>query len=245
MIRFGNILLIVFSIGFVFETRAQCVPETNFTELYKPALEDILPEATLFFPYEVTIHVNVPSDTSFEGSPQVHLDSIVLQSVTGIPEGLGFECNTPRCVLLGGEYGCIRIFGTPDNENDVGDNPLTVNFAVHAGFLSVAQPLEGYSIRVNPDTTNGTAVLDKSTYILKMDQNPSNKFSKLIYTLPTDKRVSLKVFSLLGSEVIAVEAIPNGKKGILALGKYGLTSGVYFAVISQDDYSNSMRFVVQ
>jgi len=82
--------------------------------------------------------------------------------------------------------------------------------------------------------------------------NPFNPVTKIRYQLPKESKVVIKVYNILGSEVI--ELLNEQKEpGIyeidfnasnLPTGRQGLPSGVYFYKISTPEYSNTRKMIV-
>ncbi len=129
---------------------SQCVPNTDFTGIL--GLEDTayeltdsttaLPHAIAGDMYETFFNMRIPADTVIEydlgNGPQlfdpVYLNSISINSVSGLPSGFGWECASQdadglisdyNCSFPGGGYGCLRLFsGTneiladEDDDND-------------------------------------------------------------------------------------------------------------------------------
>ena len=75
--------------------------------------------------------------------------------------------------------------------------------------------------------------------------NPFNPVTSITYNLPADGNVSLKVYDMLGSEVIT---LVNGhqKTGVYTIPFNGkdLSSGVYICKISADNFSSTIKMIL-
>ncbi len=60
----------------------------------------------------------------------INIDTIEILSVSGMPTGIAYSCNPPTCQILGGENGCINIFGVTNDP--AGQYVLTIMAEVSA-----------------------------------------------------------------------------------------------------------------
>lgn len=86
----------------------------------EPAIcPEILPNAIQGQPYDENTSVFMPREFTDSGSGQdVTLNSVTVTSVTGIPQGLNYECDQPGCNYTitsdpVTQRGCFKICGTP------------------------------------------------------------------------------------------------------------------------------------
>ncbi len=89
--------------------------------------------------FQSSTQLYVPNDTVIEydlgSGPQifdpVYINSISIQEIQGLPEGLTYECSTNDCSFDGGNVGCFSIVGTPNN---TGVFPLTVVLNINGSY---------------------------------------------------------------------------------------------------------------
>src|SRR5437868_3192326 len=82
---------------------SQCVPDTSITHNVPGTYPDTvqnLPHAIVGTPYQAVMQLKVKTDTMITvGGFPVHacIDSIVIDSVSGLPAGYTFSCNPSTC----------------------------------------------------------------------------------------------------------------------------------------------------
>lgn len=95
-----------------------CIPDSTITAGLGifPSRDDGIPPAQVNLLYEVVSTIRVPADTVADvfGSPQqLLIDSIVLETLLGLPAWLTYACEPPSCGFVGGDSGCVLFTGTP------------------------------------------------------------------------------------------------------------------------------------
>lgn len=75
--------------------------------------------------------------------------------------------------------------------------------------------------------------------------NPFNPTTSITYNLPTDANVTLKVYDMLGSEVITLVS-KNQKSGVYTIPFDGkeLSSGIYICKITADNFNSSIKMIL-
>jgi hypothetical protein len=146
----------------------------------------------------------------------------------------------------------VYFFTLPDTNHDgthfaTGD---TVRFVIEAGDgnLNYGDTFENWIII-------GTGWLGTSDPIVPVAgkfelrgnyPNPFNPTTSIIFNLPADYRVTLKVFNTLGQEVstLADNALMNRGDHTIAFDASRLPSGVYFYALSAGPYSAARKMVL-
>jgi hypothetical protein len=225
--------------------RSQCVPDSSVNALYAPDLVQGLPDGAVTVPYEATITLNVPVDTTYLTLTAV-IDSMVLTDVTGLPDGFTWDCSPSSCGFPGGERGCIRITGFTEDNAQAGTWDIDAEFLFYIKTPAVTLPyiISGYSITLDSVALSSPQVRTQNLRYF-VEPNPVNPSSKLVFDLPSAGRYAVEIYSLLGNRVGRVEA--DGKQGEnnVRLADFTTDAGVYFIALSQGDYTRSMRFIVQ
>jgi hypothetical protein len=160
-----NILLLSVLMILAVQLQAQepaCIPDTTFrmadAGVYPLPVSAEFPDqgitdsACLNQAFNFVFTVVTPDTISIPLGPlniTSPLDSITVGvegAIGGLPEGIDYACNPPNCVFTPENLvGCIVLTGTPTNEENIGDNPLSIEARV---FLPAT------SIPVNfPDST--------------------------------------------------------------------------------------------
>lgn len=236
-----SLLIILSAIGQL--AFGQCVPDSTVTGLYSPSAQEGLPNGQIGALYESVIYFNIPAETTIVVT--ANIDSVAFTDISGLPEGIEYQCNPEGCVFPGGSYACILLTGTPNNTNDVGDNDLEVSFTLYTNITDVSDKIEDYSIFINEGTPTGVADKTLSEMRLEVDQNPAGQQSNLMVDLPETAIYSIEVYSLLGAKVYTTAK--TGVKGLnkVSVGSFGLEGGMYFVTVRQGSYSNSTRFILK
>ena len=68
----------------------------------------------------------------------VYINSMTIQEIQGLPDGLTYECSSGDCSFDGGSFGCFSIIGTPTN---TGEYPLTVVLNINASYEVFGLPI--------------------------------------------------------------------------------------------------------
>ncbi|MEM9821593.1 MAG: T9SS type A sorting domain-containing protein [Bacteroidota bacterium] len=224
-----QILLLSFFTFICFSLEAQiCEPNQIYADsavgVYPPPFSDDRPdggipnEACINEPFEFVLTFKVPETISI-----FTLDSIVVAStgaVTGLPDGLSYSCNPPNCVFTPQEtLGCVLVFGTPTNPNDIGDNPLMVATKIFAngGLIefdvtfpdntgTVPNADGQYILTVNEEgaaacqTTSTNDLLQSNLRVIN-SPNPFSYFTNILVDSGISGDFDLTVYDLTGRQV--------------------------------------------
>lgn len=248
MVRMKQVFTIVITLTFLAisisgYSQFQCTPDSTITELYSPSAEEGLPDGQIGLLYESVIHFKIPAETTIVISAQI--DSVEFTDILGLPDGIDYYCNPPSCNFPGGSFACIKLSGTPENKDDVGDNDLEVKFTLNTNITDVSDKITDYSIYINDGTPTRVEQATTKSQKLLVNQNPASNRAKLMFDLPNSGLYNLEVYSLLGAKVYSINS--SGKSGYneMPITDFGLEPGMYFISISMDGYSNSTRFILQ
>jgi len=247
MLRKIAIVLALFALGQ--NIFAQCSPDPNVSvsQIYGPTPEQGFPLGKVGDPYQAVLTLNVPEDTTYLGVTVV-LDSMVLTGISGIPADFNYECNPLNCVFYGGESGCIQIAGTTNSPEDakVWNVVASFNYWITFGTspFSLSDQVTDYSIDLTgfPAGVSDTS-LEQLPFLA--EPNPANNSSKIYYQLPKAGNYSLKIYSLLGTEILNTQSSTQGNAQQFNLGQLSLIAGIYFATLQQQEYNRTLRFVVK
>ncbi|MEY3052779.1 MAG: hypothetical protein RLY31_2564 [Bacteroidota bacterium] len=146
------LLLALSCLPFTFLSAQDCEPDALYTDssagVYPlPYDADLSPDGGItacaavgsFFQFNFTI---VLGDTLNIGAFAFPMDSIIIQSVEGLPEGLAFACSPGNCHYIKNTLGCAAIYGTPTGNNIPGEYQLTIKGAAFINGSSLPLPLE-------------------------------------------------------------------------------------------------------
>ncbi|NND09275.1 MAG: T9SS type A sorting domain-containing protein [Saprospiraceae bacterium] len=148
---FTNLILVLF---FLFcnglraqDTLSTCIVDSAFfdsgilispTPFVNDTLGDgIVAEACINKPYNVRFTVSAPSSIALIGIP-VTVDSIRIDSVSNLPEGMTYECTDVNCIIVADSISCVFLTGTPTADNEPGEYILKIDLTVFTNILPLA-----------------------------------------------------------------------------------------------------------
>jgi hypothetical protein len=237
-------------------SNAQCTPDLTLTipGVY-PDSATGLATGTVGVSYNQVIQVRTFLDSVASitiGSNTIttnfRLDSIMVNSITGIPPGLTYACNPSTCKFIALSNGCILLSGTPTT---AGVYPVTVNVVAKGkltqlGNIAYSQPFSITYYTITIDTNSGIIELlpkDK----LSMSQNIPNPIrgkSTVYVNTPKAAKLELKVYNILGKEVYSTNI--NARRGVttITLDSENFSTGLYMYSVSDGTTSITRRMVV-
>lgn len=134
-----------------------------------------LSTAFLFEYYTESIQLLIPETITLNGTP-ISLDSLSINQVTGLPQGLQWACSTPSCALPQG-YSCGGITGISEQSGDFSielistlfftdqeGNAHTINLPYQGGNTLVDDLLGNDYSTFNPFTPNMILTVDIPSY---------------------------------------------------------------------------------
>jgi hypothetical protein len=232
-----------------------CTPDGAYTAVgVYPDSATNLAVAYVGQAYSQTITVITPIDTCVQVLPfgpctDVPIDSIVVESVTGLPPGftiMAENFNDLNFQFPGGTTSCMIVQGTAQ-AGDEGTYPILVSgtsYATVAG-LQQSQPysVDYYFIEVvNPV---GIEELDKLTFSISQNApNPVKNYATITYNMPSYGNVSVQIRNILG-EMVANEVISAQKgENTYQIDATSLSNGVYFYQFSLNNKVVTKKFIV-
>lgn len=225
-----------------------CTPDPNATGLVYPMQPDsvVNPGET----YDQTITISVPTDTTVS-IITVYVDSIQLDSVRGLPNGLSYGCNSSigTCTYLGGTIGCFNISGTVNDT--VGIYPITFDVVVYGVLdstgtdttqLTLPYSLDVYRLYVG---NVGIQTLNASKFdVIQNVPNPFNGTTTIKFNSPFVEPVNFYVYDMIGRQVQSSKI--NAVKGSNTINYSAekLTPGAYFYTLENGKARITKRMIV-
>lgn len=201
-------------------------------------------------------------------------DPINPSNETSLPSGFTYAANAPEWVNGGTPpnltpvTGCVAVSanqtavqgalnGGPAND---GVYPLRIYVDIQftAPSLFITNPTwisaspysnlmptnEKYRLRV----LNGTSIIEENNNDFKVVANIPNPFSKnteILFTVPNDGYVNLKVYNMLGKEVYNITVAANQGDNRIPLSAEKLTSGIYLYTLSYNNTAITKKMIVE
>ncbi len=212
-----------------------CIPNPLYTDsifgVWPDTTENFMP-GQLGIAYSQDLNLIVPLDAQDIDPtfPAVQIDSIVLNGVSGLPDGLSVACASQTagpCTYLPSQLGCGVISGTP---LEGGFFPLDLNvtgyFTLFGNVVPYPLTFTGYHIFI----LDPTSVADPGPVGLTSVRNVPNPFTtrtQVEFHLARGGSVRLSVYDLLGARVESIGSI--GKAGLnrITIERSDLQEGVY------------------
>jgi hypothetical protein len=243
-----NLLLIAFLSIFSIGAFAQCTPAAvGNAGVYPDSATNFLP-AYQGQAYNQLITIKVPSDTVAPIIGTVLFDKFVLNSITGLPQGLSYSCLPSNCEFPAGATNCAVISGTTNDP--VGEYVLTIKVTPWVIFVQGTpstpyqqEILTYYKIVVNP--ANSTQSLNPNTFTVSQNMpNPSDNASDIYYTLTNKADVDIRLMNAIGKEVQRIRTSGNPGVNKYELNTAGLAQGIYFYSVFNGQTTITKRMVV-
>jgi len=152
----GTLLFLVLC-SWSLTTSAQCLPDSSLTG--SGIFPDTLVGTCAGIPYEQTITIIIPQDTIVPPGVAATIDSVVVDSVAGLPPGLDFFCLDGNCRVLCGTRSCVLVAGTPTQPGLYQIDLYTTTYVKVFGspILQIDTLFGFYNLTVNPELATQTS----------------------------------------------------------------------------------------
>jgi len=235
--------LVLFGTFYTFKSALfaqNCTPDITIKEHgYYPSKLDT---ATENIQYSMTIQLYSKRDTTI-GTINATIDSIILDRITGLPNGLTYACNPPNCRYPSLKTGCINIFGTPAT-GSAGNYPLVIEVTVKATAggsfkQNFPQKVEDFDIVVQDNTVGLPAEIVQG--LLSIYPNPSTHEINIVN--PNFLQFDIQLVAMSGQVLINQK---SSKTVNTALSTTNLPNGIYNLLIKTIDgqvYSTKIQVI--
>lgn len=220
---------------------AQCTPDQGVNTIGVHPFQ--LPNASVGTPYEQTATLVFPIDTVMFGFTN-SIDSIQIDSIGGLPQGLSYTCETSLCTAYSNfpllPRTCIAISGSAQTES-IGDS-LEVYTTMWITLFGAPTSLsKSFFARLDALDNVGISELSNSKDLIRLYPNPSGGTFQV--TPMSDINIeSVELYSLTGRLVFVQnsESLTNG------LVSPELLNGQYIVRVRLTDGTiHSQRLIVQ
>lgn len=223
--------------------QAQCVPDTTYSGpgFYTNDGDSTLDQAHLNGPYSENVTLYVPNTYDIGGF-NVNVDSVKIEGITGLPDGIGSACNPTSCFWIGGDTGCVLISGTPSNSAQLGNNPLTISMRYFGLGTSVTEDVTVFSIELVDTTQSNTSITDLSLNKgLKIYPNPANNKLNVFFGAESDIQ-DLHIINITGQTVWFNS---DDNKNHFSIDSSKLPVGLYFYRFKTSGDHQSLKLVIE
>jgi hypothetical protein len=219
-----------------------CNPDMNITEPgYYP---ESLPPGTAGESYNEIIQLHIPADTAinFMGTDVTAIiDSIIITSVQGLPEGLSYACNKSSCSLPGGETSCASVYGTIAADAG-GIYPFVIPVRIYTRINGSFPFQQNDTIfRLGMEVNNVMSIKNSAggKEVLAVYPNPASETVNIAFTQSASS-LEISIRDIHGKAV----SIPLEKElNILKLDTRTLSPGIYYGTAGNGRHTYHFRFI--
>jgi hypothetical protein len=243
-----------------FTAKSQCVIDTTHFGAGKYVFPDTLPCAVIGSMYDTSVQVYLPRtifvDEVLPGYPhiQARVDSIQIDSITGLPDSLMWNMNPSSKKIYGGNYGCFGVYGKVVGDTGIYNvgiwgttwfNVLLLNKdTFQKGDFSAVFPVRINVIQPGTPCYNEQLpnAIEAITSVSKIAVFPNPFTTEITVETANEKIEKIQVFDKLGRQILMYENI-NQSSFVLKTSNL-LSSGIYFLRVSTNTstYNRSISY---
>lgn len=221
------------------ELSAQCIPDTvNCVDTTGNPGEFCpldLPDAGLGLLYDETITIIPPASYLF-GDEELSIFHIVIDSVKNLPPGIDYFPNAD--IFFPDTAYCIQLNGTPA---ETGVFTLAIYISATIDFLgtpTIARVVDDTSISITVVEELGLGQKQREELrIIPNVPNPFSERTQLAFYTPSQERIELYVYNILGSQVYHESELAAPGTHYFSFDGSELQPGTYlFRVAIRDQY---------
>ena len=258
-------LLFTFVICFFGNANAQCSPNIIYTILGIPGVYPLpqltgLSDGTVSSTYTETLTLVSLQDTNMDISSLLPASVVIAMNlagisptmnvsvnhstydITGLPNGLSYQCSDPNCQYAPANDGCILISGIP---TEGGDFTININQTLNVQIPPIATLFAGMAVDVPAYSAQEYDLFidGSATAISEVTQN------NFLYPNPTANEAKLSllsisdvlVYNILGKEVLKTIDF----KGELILSKNDLGKGMFYVMVKSEKRSETIKLIIK
>ena len=240
---------------------SQCTPDPQYVAggIY-PDSTTGLSDAHVGQAYNQLITIITPADTNVDVGPltgglfgmiSVDIDSITLNSVTGLPPNFDYYCDPPSCGFIGGTTECAELYSMVNPTiNDIGNYQIVFETTAYVsgipliGNTTQNDVIDYYYLNV----VNSTSVLNylsKDKFqINNISPNPANDFVNINYLIGNQRNVVCDVYNLVGEKIDSFKYSSNKGVNNIGIDTSTFSEGIYIFSISDGSICNNQRVVI-
>ena len=248
----------------------QCEPDPFYadsTGVYPLPKSDTNPDggitecAVIGEPYSFVFTVAVGDSITVDllGSPvTLPLDSVVVNEVAGLPDGINYVCEPSNCSFPKNSLGCALLTGTPLSSVTPQDYPLVITgtayFPVFPSTFVIEFPGQffpgEYILRVLANNTEVCGLVPTKEVLadkvsMTINPNPVSGLSQIEINSDVFGDFDLQIVDLLGKEAHHENVNLTTGKNRVAFDGSGLSNGLYILVLENELGKVSQKILIQ
>lgn len=232
---------------------AQCTPGPNYGNGIYPDSATNFKSGCKDQPYEQVISLKIPKDTSTIWNGQtavVEIQTIELESVTGLPTGFTLACSAQDCKFPGNSTGCAVIQGTT---SDAGVHNLVFALKTTVKIKTLGGvPIPGGQTMEQKDTLDYyKIIIDENCETSIVNINNIASFD--VYPNPAKGNVTIsklvndgldKTIQVINAEGKIIKTLHTDKNSI-SISTEDIKSGIYFVKVTQKNAQETVKLVIE
>lgn len=242
-------VLVVCIYSICLQAQPVCTPTTYPTGYFPPPSYNDIDTMYNGIYYEDVLTVHVPDTFYLNGAP-VELDSMRIDSITGFPFGITYDCDEPNCVFESPIISCMLLYGTPNDTSGVYD--VKIHYCIFLPILPnpicMTYPdgqAGGYVYRLgNPSSTS--IINSENDIIQGLSCLPNPVISNVNFQFTPNENgiANFKIHNTLGQHVFQKQLpATKGQPVNLMYESNHLAPGTYFYTIELNGASITKKFV--
>jgi hypothetical protein len=235
-------LLTIALAAFVCGYSQNCIPDTTITEpgIYPEYIPVAVPDEEFDFDFQI-LSLQDTAVEFMDLSITAQIDSVMLDSISGLPSGFNYQCEPNLCSFNYMAVGCINLNGNP-SMSDTGIYPLTIYTTAFARWNAFKIPtpdtIRDYVLVISTDTSAvGISTISNS----KISVYPNPVTGESFSIVSNDIIQNMVLYSLQGE--IVFESMHVNKR-TLPVNSQAFMPGVYCAVIDTNKGVVVKRIVI-
>lgn len=206
-------------------------------------------------PFELVFTANVPLEVDYQGLLTLSVDSIEITEagISNLPEGLTYACNPPNCIFEGGTFGCVVVYGTPNDE--IADYNLQLNMMLYTDLIDQASVEPGtvfpgtYTLTLEEENSGTCFVVGTSDILQENLQfgaipNPFSDYTQIRVESGIRQSVFFEVHDLLGNELFVQPIDLQEGRNTIDFDGNGLAEGMYIYSLRKGSEVISKKMII-
>ncbi len=255
-----KILLSIFTLSIfgISSSFAQCTPDTTITDLISYPTEATISNDTVFLPelidfdYSATIFVAVPDSAEASGISGA-VNFFQLNNLTGLPDGLSYECDNDTCYWAGGDFGCVTISGTISDTTEASlQYELELVLSAEVNISGVDFPIDSATIQTLVGETTiilataaNLSIEEEAFNTVALYPNPSSTVSTMRFNALTAENVNLSVTDMSGRVLYTISMESTVGENTIEIPASSFSAGLYQVRLSNGDFAVQSQLMIR
>ncbi|MCU0348825.1 MAG: T9SS type A sorting domain-containing protein [Saprospiraceae bacterium] len=208
-------------------------------------------------PFDFTFTIVVNDTLTYQGL-SFPLDSVVVNSVSGLPTGVSYVCEPGNCHFKANSIGCAKLLGIPTNANAPGIFNLNIaglayvngsSFGLQINFPDANLAPGTYTIQLNASANDPCAVTStnelRQSVSIQTVPNPTSGMTQIKINSKVTGQFQFRVVDLLGQSMEQRQIGISKGENNLEFDASLYANGLYFVQIQSEAGQVTQKIIVQ